>query len=458
MYQFKMASGKRGAVDQQLLGELAGAGLASAPELTRRLGLTQPTFSRLVTRLGDRLLAIGKARARRYAARRQITDIGDRIPIYEIDEAARARHIATLHALLPEAWYVEALGDEVESAFYPDWPYFLNELRPSGFLGRLVPEQHPELGAPSDVRSWSGTHVLRYAARFGWNLPGALILGEEAFRQYLANAAAPPDRIAPKDRARRYPKLAEGALANTPGSSAGGEQPKFLVSRADGRVPMLVKFSPPMRDAVGRRSADLLVAEHLAHVVLEQSGMSAPRSSLLVAGGRTFLEVERFDRTAVGGRRGVLSLMTLDAEFVGSLRTWGDSVARLAAAGVVETREVLPVRRLELFGRLIGNTDMHGGNLSFFARGSRVQGLAPAYDMLPMRYAPQAGNLVKRPLELAPPLPADAPVWDDASSAALEFWRRVTRGPELSAEFRRIASANLDAVAAWRRVAALLPS
>jgi hypothetical protein len=177
-----------------------------------------------------------------------------------------------------------------------------------------------------------------------------------------------------------------------------------------------------------------------------------------VAGGRTFLEVERFDRTAVGGRRGVLSLLTLDAQFVGSLRTWSDSVARLAAAGVVETSQVLPVRRLELFGRLIGNSDMHAANLSFFTRGSRVRGLAPAYDMLPMRYAPQAGNLVKRPLELVPPLPADAPVWDDASSAALEFWRRVARRAELSAEFRRIARANLDAVAAWRRVAALLPS
>lgn len=453
-----MASARDQELESRLRAELAGLGLAAAPELARRLGVSQATFSRTVTRLGDRLLVLGKARARRYGARRDIPDFGDRAPIYEIDEHARSRHVATLHALLPEAWYVEALSDELDSAFYRDLPYFLSELRPSGFLGRLVPEQHPELGAPSDVRNWSATHVLRYAARYGWDLPGNLIVGEPAFRAYLAHAAAPPDAVAPKDRARRYPELASRALAAPPGSSAGGEHPKFLVSRVRGRLPLLVKFSPPMRDAVGRRGADLLVAEHLAHLVLARWDAGAARSSLLVAGGRTFLEIERFDRTLEGGRRGVLSLMALDAEFVGSLRAWSESVSKLAAIGALDRSYLMPVRRLELFGRLIGNTDMHPANLAFLTRGSRVVGLAPAYDMLPARYAAQSGNLVSTTLELGAPEPDDAPVWDVACHAALEFWQRAARETRMSSDFRRIATANATAVSAWRKLGALLPS
>jgi hypothetical protein len=453
-----VAVGSGDGIEQRLLAELAQRGLGSAPELARALALSQPTFSRLVARLGERLLVIGNARARRYAARRVVADLGDRVPLYELDERARARRVATLHALLPEAWYVESHDPDIPSGFSRDWPYFLNELRPSGFLGRLASEQHPELGAPSDVRNWSGTHVLRYVARYGWNLPGNFVLGDEAFRAYVGHAADVPDLVRPGERARKYPALAAGSLATVPGSSAGGEQPKFLVSRPQGQLPLLVKFSPPMRDAVGRRGADLLVAEHLAHLVLRRAKLRASSSTLLVAGGRTFLEVERFDRTPRGGRRGVLSLLTLDAEFVGSLRSWSESVARLAEAGAVDARHVLPVQKLELFGRLIGNSDMHGGNLAFFTRGARVLDLAPAYDMGPARYGAQAGNLVSSPLVLAPPEPADARVWDAASRAALDFWRTAARERRLSADFRRIAKANAAVVADWRKLGALLPS
>lgn len=150
--------------------------------------------------------------------------------------------------------------------------------------------------------------------------------------------------------------------------------------------------------------------------------------------------------------------MTLDVEFVGSLRSWSESVTRLAEAGVVESRHVLPVQTLELFGRLIGNSDMHGENLAFFTRGARVLELAPAYDMAPARYAPQAGNLVSTPLALAPPEPADAGAWDAASSAALDFWRRAALDKRLSADFRRLAQANAAAVREWRKLGALLPS
>lgn len=429
---------------------------AAAPELQQRLGISQATFSRLVRRLGDRLLITGKARARRYAARREIADLGDRVPVYAIDANGRARRVLILHPALPETFYVEALVDDFASSLHADLPYFLNDLRPSGFLGRHVAAQHPELGLPDDARHWSGTQTLRYLGLHGWNLPGNLIVGDQAFQLYLSHATRPPDLVEPRRRSRRYVELAEGALSSVPGSSAGGEQPKFLVTRP-GPVSLLVKFSPPMTHAVGRRQADLLIAEHVAHRTLSRHGRRAARSSLLVAGDRTFLEVERFDRTPSGGRLGVLSLLALDAEFVGKLRSWTDSVSALVGRKLVPPALLDEVRWLELFGKLIGNTDRHAGNLAFLVAGERVLELAPVYDMLPARYTGQAGNLYSKALELEAPAPGDAAVWDLASAAAVEFWREVAGERSVSADFRRIATENAAAVSAWRRLGALLP-
>jgi len=44
--------------------------------------------------------------------------------------------------------------------------------------------------------------------------------------------------------------------------------------------------------------------------------------------------------------------------------------------------------------RLIANTDMHLGNLTFHVEGTFR--LAPAYDMLPMAYAPLPGGEVAK--------------------------------------------------------------
>ena len=453
-----MARAPRGDdLSRRLFAELVRLGQAGAPELAQRLAISQPTFSRLVAARAEGLLITGSARARRYAARRSIAELGDRVPIFEIDPRARSRRLAWLHFVEPTSFYVEALTEDLASRLHTDLPYFLNELRPSGFLGRVVPRQHPELLAPTDVRLWSADQVLRYVARFGWSLTGNLVVGERAFERYLAHAVEPPDLVATEQRKRRYAELAADALAIPIGSSAGGEQPKFLVTRARDRVALIVKFSPPTKSAPGRRQADLLVVEHLAHRVLREHGQAAAESALFEAEGRLFLEIERFDRTPLGGRRGLLSLLALDAEFVGHLRSWTDSVSALIERKLLSPSLLDPVRFLELFGRLIGNTDMHAGNLSFFAQGSRVLGLAPAYDMLPALYVGAEDHLAHRELALGAPTTADAPVWDRASRAAADLWHTVAKDPRISAGFQRIARANAAKVHAWRKAGALLP-
>jgi hypothetical protein len=428
-----------------------------ARELVPSLRIAQASFSRLVSRHADSLLVTGKGRSTRYALRRAVFDLGDRVPLFEIDEHGTARKLATMHAVTPGGYYVEAHAADIDDGFHGDLPYFIEDLRPSGFLGRLVPLQHPELGFPADVRMWSGDQSAAYLSRFGWNGSGALILGDAAFKLYLEHSASLPSALAEAERGEHYASVAEDVLrAGAPGSSAGGEQPKFLVTRAGGQH-LLVKFSPAGRAPAARRIADLLVAEHLAHEVLRRHGVTTPRSRILRARERTFLEVERFDRTH-SGRRGLVSLLALDAEFVGDMRSWSHSVARLATKQLVPPGSLERVRWLEAFGHLIANTDMHPANVSFLVRGVRVLDLAPVYDMQPALYAPQQSEIIERKWSAPVPEPSAASYWSDVCGAAEEYWAEVAHSPHVSADFRAISSANASKVTAARALAARLPT
>ena len=105
--------------------------------------------------------------------------------------------------------------------------------------------------------------------------------------------------------------------------------------------------------------------------------------------------------------------------------------------------EVSRVRWLETFGRLIGNTDMHFGNLAFLLDGVRVTALAPVYDMLPMHYHPRRGELPRDDHVLPILGPQDADVARSALDAAIEFWSRLTEDSRVSESFRGIAARNL---------------
>ncbi len=73
--------------------------------------------------------------------------------------------------------------------------------------------------------------------------------------------------------------------------------------------------------------------------------------------------------------------------------------------------------------------------------------MAPAYDMLPMLYAPLRGVELP-PVNFAPrlPLPAERGAWQDAVNGAERFWSRAADDARISAEFRAICDDNLNAV------------
>jgi hypothetical protein len=433
-------------------------GPASARELQAALGVSQPVFSRLTQRVADRLLVAGRARSTRYALRRAIADVGRIAPVYEVDPSGSTREVATLHAVAPEGFYVEARDADMKDGFHRDLPYFMNDMRPSGYLGRLVPLQHPELELPSDVQLWSAEHSLLYLTRYGWNLSGALIVGEGALKLFLSHLAAAVNPVAEAAREQRYPELAADVLNSGPaGSSAGGEQPKFLATLQGSKAEVIVKFSPPVQDRTTERLADLLVAEHLALEGMREHGLDAAETRIVLAGERTFLESLRFDRLPKRGRRGLISLFALDAEFVGHLRSWSESASRLRELGHIDRAAEVEIRRRELFSQLIGNTDRHHANLAFFARGARVESLAPAYDISPSHYAPRQGHIEAPAYSPPPPEPSDGAIWRSVYEAARAVLAQLAGDRRLSRGFRALVRTQATRLADFRRMAERLP-
>jgi hypothetical protein len=406
------------------------------------------------------VVALGAARRARYALRRMVRSAGDRWPVYRVDATGRASEWARVHALHGGVW-VEWVGEAPvwaeraldREGFLDGFPFFLSDLRPQGFLGRQQARRVAEtLRLPVDPRSWSDDDTLVFLQAEGDDLPGDLVMGDAPLRRVLARALDATTTevtdaiVAEGARGVRYPELAARASARgAGGSSAGGEQPKFLTAlRRDDRAvqAVLVKFSPPMDTLVGRRWADLLAAEAQALTVLAEHGLATAGARVLDAGGRRFLEVARHDRVGAQGRRGVVSLEALHGAFEGGERAtdWPAAAEALARGELIDAGGLDVVRRLHSFGDLIGNTDMHFGNLAFWLDDALPFRPTPAYDMLPMGWAPSTqGEVVERTFGPRAPLPGVRPAWAEAATWAAEFWRRVGEDAAVSAEFREIA-------------------
>lgn len=430
---------------------LLGSGPSSGAELVRALAVSQPTVSRVMRGLESnrRVLRIGKTRGVRYALRRDVGGIGSHWPVYEIDAAGAVRELGSLEAVERDSYYVTGGPARIQQLFQ-GIPYFIQDARPAGFLGRAVPAAYPELELPGRVVDWTDEHFLVYLTQRGGDTPGALIVGTEAMDRHLAETQSPAV-VPAESRASLYSRFAMAAMAGAPpGSSAQGEHPKFTayVEAEDRRVAVVVKFSPPRSTPIGQRWADLLIAEHLAHRLLDENGIAACRSEILEHEERVFLQSERFDRVGAEGRRSVVSLFAVDTWRYGKLDSWTAAAGRLALDGLLSADDAERVRLLDAFGALTANTDRHFGNITLFDDYEQPFRLAPVYDMLPMLFAPQSDQIVVRRFEPTGLTAAWLSVWSRARLLAEAYWERLIAEARLSSEFRELCAQNLKALRA----------
>jgi len=425
-------------------------GRLTAAELLQALEVSRPTLARAVAD-EPTVVRLGKARATQYALRQEYRG-ESQWPLYRMTPDARVQSIGNLLALDRGEFALESAQERpvltlppFERGIYPDVPWFLDDLRPNGFLGRTYAHRvSQELRVPADLKTWNAGHIIAALLHGGSTQSGDLILGDLAMERALRELRDPPDLVAAAERLRRYPEFAAEVMrGEPPGSSPGGEQAKFTATVRDGQSQhaVIVKFSAGDDSPGARRWGTLLRCEALAADVLGTRGIAVAQTSLLEANGQVFLESRRFDRTVGLGRRGFVSLAAIGAAFYGEASLpWWRFADLLERDGWLDADNALALRRVSWFGALIDNADMHLGNFGLMLTDTLPLQAAPVYDMLPMRLRPNTqGTVVSRDYVAPVPVAGQYEHWRWAAEPALEFWQRVEATEEIDSEVRAFA-------------------
>ncbi len=456
---------------QDLLNFLKLNGPTPSSDLASQFGISRATLSRRVQELGTAVISIGKARATKIAAR--LPEYTSAIPLYRVLENGQIEPVGGLtpiHNGTHTQWLLEAtasadalLEGEFKDGLYPGWPWFLDDLRPTGFLGRAFCKRMASL-LQLDERpeAWTDLELLTTLTGFGPNLQGDFILGESrALDEYQQQRVRIAEGYYRNSTPSSYPEHAQRALSEDEeyGSSAAGEQPKFTTmvcdtAEASPRA-VIVKFSPKLDTPSGVRWADLLYAEHIANQVLGEAGYTTARTRTFHIEDRVFLESERFDRIGPTGRRGLISLRALDAAHIGMGQgSWSKVARKLHTEKWITSDDCERMIRLHCFGELIANTDMHWGNLSFFLPEQSPFPLAPVYDMLPMRFRPSStGEVTPREFKPTLPKPEDQAAWLEIYPHALSYWQHIAKHSPISEDFKAIARNAIEALEPIHRIA-----
>ncbi len=426
---------------QQIVFLLAQRGILRNADLQQSTGKSAATLSRALKQLIPQVQALGKGRNARYGLLRNIIGYAAQQPIYLTSPEGKASEWGRLTYLEGDRLHVQT--PDLSVTTQAELPWFLEPIKPQGFLGRL---RGQAMGfADADPDNWSLEQALYAILAFEHDGPGALTLAQEV-GEWLP--AAPLNL---EQRARYFDQLASNVSQTLPaGSSAGGEQPKFLshLDSPNGYEKLVVKFSPPRGTPFGERWHDLLHTEHIALTTLHKHGFKTATTRIVQSSNRTYLESVRFDRMGASGKYHIVSLAPIHKAFVGGSRqNWAASCNKLAELGHLPRQDAQTVHVLLYFGRLIGNTDMHFGNLSLaitdMARLTNPKFiLAPCYDMLTMAYKPSEfkDELGYTALEVPrQPLGADTQ-WQQALTMAKEFWETLGNTAAVSADLRKTAS------------------
>jgi len=364
----------------------------SARLLSENIGVSQPSISRALAELGDEVVRVGSAQSTQYTLRDTTRGLPD-ISVYRITSDGQIKKLGMLVPVRSEG-FVMCQEDGV-TIHTEGLPWWLFDMRPQGYLGRAYAARYAaEIGLPLRLNDWTDTHALRGLLRSGHDMIGNLLLGENSRNRFLA--ATVPDPITEMQKIEEYSLLSlEAASGEIAGSSAGGEQPKFTTYTITSEGPrhVIVKFTELEESPVSERWRDLLLMEHHALDTLREAGVQAAKTQIIDNGTQRFLEIERFDRIGPLGRRALISLAAFDAEFVGlGDSNWPIIARSLANNGHITDEAASITDLLWAFGTLIGNTDMHTGNLSFVSDYGRPYHVAPAYDMTTMAFAPRTGG------------------------------------------------------------------
>jgi hypothetical protein len=123
-----------------------------AAELLASLRVSRATLMRAVRAAGPEVLTIGRARRTSYAARRLLRGSADPQPVFQVDERGGSTEVGRLNLAYPDGSALELsaafpwpLDDSMRDGWFDGLPYFLQDLRPDGFLGRQFARIHAQV-------------------------------------------------------------------------------------------------------------------------------------------------------------------------------------------------------------------------------------------------------------------------------------------------------------------------
>lgn len=369
-------------------------GSATSKQIQMATGLSQAVVSRHLNKLGTGIVTADKHRPPVYSLTRNALGTGNRIALVMVDLQGRNTVVAYLRPIEPKGYYLESNEQTplplmgCDDGYYPDLPYFLDDLRPQGFLGRQIAKQISVLSAdfPKNLQYWTSEQIGRFLISNGDDLPGNIKLGNQASLRLERK----PKEISCKDYEQLADDIVHGEINS---SSAAGEQPKFLVFNQEQQQHVLVKFSPKGNNEIAQRWRDVLISEHYALQALNKFGIAAAKTQLIESQNRLFLESIRFDRHGLYGRSSMVSLQAIDMAFVGSLENWNNTMQTLYKQNLCSFEDTETTKILSAFGHLINNTDMHHGNISLSIEDNDFK-LLPIYDMCCMGFAPKMAEIL----------------------------------------------------------------
>lgn len=349
-------------MDDKLLQLLMRHGPVKANQISSAMNISQPTVSRLISSLGDRVIRVGGSKNTQYVTPRKIRQLSEIIKVFTVDEYGSCSLMGNLLGVHPDGFVFEgkAIGwpwAHKGQLYFHSIPYFILDARPQGFMGRNFARIHSDiLGIPEDLQRWNDEDILVSMAIMGSDVPGNIMLGESSYRRFEAdnnNIAIVSEANIPE----RYLDMAEIAMSSGyPGSSAAGEFPKFSAIRTrNGKDEhVLVKFSGSGSSAAETRWADLLRSEsHAAAAIKSHFPIAAAECRSFSQGGRTFLEVIRFDRCGLYGRSPMCSLFSIDAEFIGMGDPhWDTAADKMLSLRLIDKPTAKAMRSLWFFWQI----------------------------------------------------------------------------------------------------------
>ena len=141
--------------------------------------------------------------------------------MHQVREDGVPEKLAELVAVEPRGFVIipsrplpKWLRGDTGRGVFDDVPFFLHDVRPQGYLGRLLARKLAlDLGLPERLTDWQEQHVVAALTLAGDDNPGAILVGAHSYDHHMRRLLASPPLPLRGDLARSYEQLASAALA-----------------------------------------------------------------------------------------------------------------------------------------------------------------------------------------------------------------------------------------------------